>query len=229
MTNQQRARKRQQAERPSSSTWLWIGVVAVVAVVGLIAILTTRDSGDADAPVDTSGGPTTTLPPQYQPVTVTGDALPAVRDFTNDPAIGTPAPVISGFSFDGSPVTIDPADGPVMVVFLAHWCPHCNNEIPVLNAWRDSGGIPPELRIIGVSTAVAENRDHYPPSEWVVKKAWTWPVLADSEGQDAAVAYGVSGFPYFAIVGQDGLVKLRMSGEQGADVIDRLVDQALAS
>ena len=32
-----------------------------------------------------------------------------------------------------------------MVVFLAHWCPHCNAEIPVLNEWRDSGEIPDGL------------------------------------------------------------------------------------
>ena len=32
--------------------------------------------------------------------------------------------------FDGAPLTIAPTGKPMLVVFLAHWCPHCNAEIP---------------------------------------------------------------------------------------------------
>jgi len=39
-------------------------------------------------------------------------------------------------------------------VFLAHWCPHCNREIPELNAWRDSGEVPADLQVVAVTTAV---------------------------------------------------------------------------
>jgi thiol-disulfide isomerase/thioredoxin len=217
MTNQQRSKHR---GKPSTSVWLWVGVAVAVVVAGLIAILSSRGSDASDQPDGVA---------QNQPVTVVGTALPAVDDFTNDPAIGTKAPVLEGLSFDGTPVTIDPADGPVMVVFLAHWCPHCNAEIPRLLSWQTAGGIPADLRIIGVSTAVVSSRDNYPPSEWVVKKAWAWPVMADSAEQTAARAYGVSGYPYFTIVGKDGLVKLRASGEIEVADLDRLVDQALAS
>ena len=38
--------------------------------------------------------------------------------------------------------SIPATDGPMMVVFLAHWCPHCNAEIPVLNSGATPAGSP---------------------------------------------------------------------------------------
>ncbi len=114
-----------------------------------------------------------------------------------------------------------------MLVFLAHWCPHCNREIPVLQSWAAAGGVPAGLDIIGVSTAVNAQRDNYPPSKWIADKEWTWPVLADSAASDAAIAYGVGAFPNFVIVGADGTVKVRSSGELAVTDLDSIVRQAV--
>jgi len=125
---------------------------------------------------------------------------------------------------------VTPGNGkPYMVVFLAHWCSHCNNEVPRLIEWKESGAVPADLQVIAVSTSVARDRPNYPPSQWVVDKAWPWPVMADSEAKDAARAYGVSGFPFFTIVGADGKVKVRASGELGTDRINQIVTAALAN
>ena len=105
-----------------------------------------------------------------------------------------------------------------MLVFLAHWCPHCNAEVPRLVAWNNSGSVPDGLRVIGVSTAVAADRPNYPPSQWVVDKQWPFEVMADSTEMNAAAAYGVDGFPFFVVVGADGKVAPRMikiGNEQG--------------
>ncbi len=83
----------------------------------------------------------------------------------------------------------------------------------MLQSWAEAGGLPAGLDIIGVSTAVNAQRDNFPPSKWIVAKEWAWPVLADSAASDAAVAYGVSGFPTIVVVGADGKVKARSSGE----------------
>jgi len=126
-------------------------------------------------------------------------------------------------------VDIDPGTGgPMMVVFLAHWCPHCNDEIPVLLEWRDSGRIPADLQVFGVSTAVSEERPNYPPDEWLVEKGWDWPVLADDAQLTAANAYGVTGFPYFAIVDADGKVAARGSAEHPIEALQALVDAVVA-
>ena len=59
-------------------------------------------------------------------------------------------PVIDGRPFDGSPITIGgPTDGPTMYVFLAHWCPHCNDEIPELIELATAATSPTELNVVG--------------------------------------------------------------------------------
>ncbi len=116
-----------------------------------------------------------------------------------------------------------------MVVFLAHWCPHCNREVPVLLSWAKAGGVPADLDVIGVSTGVSAQRDNYPPSKWLAGKGWTWPVMADSAASDAAIAYGLGAYPTFVIVGTDGKVKVRSSGELPVADLDALVRQAVAA
>jgi thiol-disulfide isomerase/thioredoxin len=159
-------------------------------------------------------------------VTVIGDPLPKLA--SPDAAIGLTPPELHGFTFDGSAIDIVPGGRAKMVVFLAHWCPHCNREIPVIQSWAAAGGVPADLDIIGVSTGVSAQRDNYPPSKWLVDKGWTWPVLADSAKSDAAVAYGLTGYPMFAIVGADGKVKVRQSGELAVENLNAVVTQALA-
>jgi thiol-disulfide isomerase/thioredoxin len=105
----------------------------------------------------------------------------------------------------------------MLVVFLAHWCPHCNAEIPRLIEWKDSGAMPADLGVVGVSTGARDDAPNWPPSQWVVDKAWPWPVMADNEDQNAAVAFGVSGYPGLILLNGDGKVLARRSGEAGID------------
>jgi thiol-disulfide isomerase/thioredoxin len=163
------------------------------------------------------------------PVVVTGDSLPAYDPSVQpDPGVGLEAPVVEGQSFDGSSISIGgQTDGPQLLVFLAHWCPHCNEEIPELLAVEANGGIPDELQVIGVSTAVAADRPNYPPSEWVVETGWDWPVMADSEGSEAFLAYGGSGFPYMVMLDSDGAVLSRQSGSAPAATIEAWIADTL--
>ena len=188
----------------------------------------TAASGSATS--GTAGAPNAARrsPAEVQPVTVVGTPL-VQGDGASDPGVGATAPVLYGYGLDGQPITIDAADGPVMVVFLAHWCPHCNREVPVLRQWFDSGAVPANLRVIGVSTAVRSGQDHYPPSQWIQQVSWPWPAMADSQNSDAAAAFGVTGFPYFAIIGQDGTVKVRNSGELPISELALMVNRALNS
>lgn len=221
--------------------WLWVGLGAVVLLALGFAVLSSGDDeevtvGNTAAPsaTDADGGSGTTAAAggeiaETWPVTLTGAPLEPKPDSGDDPAIGTTAPGLSGFTFDGTPVEVDPAEGPVMLVFLAHWCPHCNREVPELNAWRDSGEVPEDLQVVAVTTAVSADREHYPPSTWIRDEmGWTWPVLADSPDNDAAIAFGVSGFPFSVILDTDGTVLGRSSGELGLAGIEAFVADSLA-
>ena len=223
----------------SKSTKVVIGVVVIAVVVALIVAIATSggssDSSSNDGATDGSsvvtvpGAASEVAAAENQPVTIEGQILDPLGDPSADSAIGAPAPLLRGYSFDGRPLTIEPGDGrSYMVVFLAHWCPHCNAEVPRLIEWKNMGMVPDGLEVVGVSTGVAADRPNYPPSEWIVEKKWPWTVMADSVTQDAAMAYGVSGYPFFTIIGADGTVKLRASGEKSIEEIDALVDAALA-
>ncbi|MGA0879161.1 MAG: TlpA family protein disulfide reductase [Ilumatobacteraceae bacterium] len=211
------------------TTWVVIGIVLVI-LAALVIALFSSDSSSGDDTADGGDSTVVVVNEENQPVTVTGAALASLQDPSVDPAVGTTAPKLEGLAFDGSPVVVQPGDGQAyLLVFLAHWCPHCNAEIPRLVTWFESGRVPENLRVIGVSTAVAADRPNYPPSKWIVETDWPWEIMADSADLSAASAYGVSGFPFFVIVGADGQVKVRQSGEVGIEALEQIVATALAS
>jgi cytochrome c biogenesis protein CcmG/thiol:disulfide interchange protein DsbE len=220
---------KQPIKKSNNTKWL-VGGVTLAIVIALVIALVVGGSSDSLSPAGSpiNDGPVSAG--ENQPVEVVGEDLEALAEDGTDPSVGVTAPTLNGYAFDGSNLSVTPGNGkPYMVVFLAHWCPHCNEEVPRLIEWKASGAVPADLQVIAVSTAVASDRPNYPPSQWVVNKAWPWPVMADSEAMDAAQAYGVSGFPFFTIVGADGKVKARASGELGTDRINQIVTAALAS
>ena len=195
------------------------GVAAAIAAI--IAVVLVVGGGSSSSSTTTStiasnNGDVVTAA-EFQPVEAEGEMLLALEDPDNDPARGKIAPVVNGFGFDGAPLTIAPTGKPMLVVFLAHWCPHCNAEIPRLIEWKDSGAMPADLGVVGVSTGARDDAPNWPPSQWVVDKAWPWPVMADNEDQNAAVAFGVSGYPGLILLNGDGKVLARRSGEAGID------------
>ena len=166
---------------------------------------------------------------QVRPVAVGGTPLPFLVDSHNDDAVGTSIPSIIGEDFDGNTVAVRPTDGTsTLVVFLAHWCPHCNNEIPEINRIRDAGAWPEGLRVVGVSTAVSPQRPNFPPERWLDEKDWSYEVIADAFDSSrstfiAAEAFGVTGFPFMVLTDERGLVRGRWSGELGALALAELV------
>ena len=221
----------------SKNRTLIIVVAAIVLIAGLagIAVLLSGDDDSNEssvpAPVSTDADGQPVAAPDLEnnrPVEVSGTPLPPYDREVDDPAIGTPAPVISGQSFDGTPVTIGGATGkPTMLVFLAHWCPHCNNEIPELIALDEAGGIPDGVDVIGISTGVQSGQENYPPSEWIVAKEWPWPVLADDEESTAFLADGGSGFPYTVLLDAEGNVLGRVAGSRPASEISAWLTENL--
>jgi thiol-disulfide isomerase/thioredoxin len=153
--------------------------------------------------------------------------LLALEDPGNDPARGKIAPVLNGFGFDGAPLTVAPTGKPMLVVFLAHWCSHCNAEVPRLIEWKNSGTMPADMEVFGVSTGARDDAPNWPPSQWVVDKGWPWPVMADSEDQNAALAFGVSGYPGMILLDGNGKVLARRSGEASIEELKAWTQELL--
>jgi len=211
-------------------------IVLVLGLAGAAVLLAGGDdesSGGVLAPGETPRETFSENVEQNQAVVVTGDPLPGLDAVVDvDPAIGTAMPVVEGAGFDGRPITIGgPTDGPTMYVFLAHWCPHCNDEIPELIELENRDGIPEGVGIVAISTAVDETAPNYPPSDWLVNKNWPsqWPVLADSVESTGFVVNGGGGFPYLLIADADGNVLDRASGAKSAEELATWLTDTLAT
>lgn len=227
MAQQERKKRKQKAEQRKRLPIL-VGIGAVVIVAGVIAI-GASGGGDNKSTATTTTVPGGVAPAEYQPVKVTGDALDPLGDSGTDAALQKDAPTLEGYDFKGAPVTIDPgSDGlPTMLVFLAHWCPHCNREVPRLLDWLDEGLVPTNLRVVGVATSSKNDQANWPPSEWLKDFKWPWEVFTDSDQSAAASAYGVDGFPFMVIVDGDGKVVSRHSGEIEVADLTTMVNTAL--
>ena len=212
---------------------LLIVVGAIVAVLALAGIAVLAGGGDDDsagvlAPGETVAGPSGPVE-QNRPVEVSDAPLPRL-EADPDPAIGTAFPLIEGQTFDGQPISLGgSADGPTLVVFLAHWCPHCNDEIPELIELRNRDGIPADMTVIGVSTGVDNTAPNYPPSEWLVDKGWPWDAMADDSDSTAFINAGGSGFPYLVVLDAEGNVLARDSGTKSAESLAVWIHDALAT
>lgn len=228
-------------KKSSPTKWIVAGIAVVLVAIAGIAIVgggsdgggSTNDGTGSQVTngSDGSDGNATSAAGEYQPVTFSGEALPTLEESVPapgaDPAVGMAAPVLSGFGFNGMEMTVKPAGQPVLLVFLAHWCPHCNAEIPRLIEWKESGQMPESLVVVGVATGSRSDQPNWPPSQWLVDKEWPWPVMADSETQDAALAMGVGGYPGLVLLSGDGTVLARRSGEASVSELNDWVAAAL--
>ena len=202
-------------------------VGAIIAVViGGAAIFAITSSGPDSA--STSDGIS-----EFSSITVTGEALPAFDSGSTaaDTAIGLPAPVVSGKGFTGTEITTDGAGTPTLLVFLAHWCPHCQREVPLLVQWEKDGKTPTGVDVIAVATGTDPANPNFPPSEWLAREEFPalWPVIADSADKKAANAFGLSGYPYFVLVDAQGNVFKRLSGEIPMDELTAIIDQMIGA
>ncbi|CAB4876654.1 unannotated protein [freshwater metagenome] len=209
--------------KKNPTTTLWIIISALlVAVVGIAAVI--AFTGD-NKPI--TAAPSADLE-QYRPVTVTGVPLAPMDGSATDPAVGTQAPEIVGASFDGTPVSIKPG-APTLVVLLAHWCPHCQREVPRLVDWNKAGKLPAGVNVVGIATGTSPDKPNFPPSSWLSTEGWPWPVLADSGTRVAADALGLTGFPTFVFLDAQGKVLFRTSGEVEMTTLSGMIAKSMGA
>lgn len=197
---------------------------AAVLALALVAVIATRDE-------DGGTGGTAAAGVQNRTVEVTGAALPPLPDDPSapDPAVGQLAPELRGASFDGTRVNVLRNGTAKIVIFVAHWCPHCQKEIPLVTRYLAENPTPAGVEVYAVSTGVKKEAPNYPPSAWLARENWPAPVLADSADQNAASAWGLSAYPYFVSLDKDGKVLARRTGELPVDEVHALFLEAAAT
>jgi thiol-disulfide isomerase/thioredoxin len=205
--------------RGPSSSAIVLGVGALVIVVAAVAAIALTQTGGGSSTFAPSGSSASggSTPPS--------GALPPYANGGVDPAVGQKAPEVDGAGFDGSPVAITADGRPKLLLFIAHWCPHCQAEVPVVQRWLDAGKLPAGVDLISVASANDPAAPNYPPDAWLAREKWTPPVIVDGDGQ-IALAYGLTAFPYWVVVDADGNVVQRLTGELTPEQLDALITGA---
>ncbi len=193
--------KKQQTSK--STLWWIIGGVVGLGLIVWLAFSIANDPGQDD-----SLG--------FGEVTVDGPDLPVYPDATaTDPGVGMTAPTVAGADWNDVPVSIEADGRPKILIFLAHWCPHCQAEVPVVVDWLENGGLGEDVDMYGLTVLTNKLQGNWPPQEWLEDEGWDVPTLMDDEDNSAAIAYGLRGTPFYVVLDGDGEVLARVSGEVG--------------
>ena len=171
------------------------------------------------------GGGTTSDAPAFGEVSISGTPLPLFEDPNSDTAIGMPAPVVTGEGLDGSEIVIGQPDEPTIIMFLAHWCPHCQVEVPSVRQYLEENDVS-GVTFISVATGTDPTASNYPPGDWLEREDWPVPALLDDETSSAGDAYGLSAFPYWVVLDGDGVVQFRLTGAVPDEQLQMIVDFA---
>ena len=201
MTQTRRPRPKQEPAKAQGRKLPILPILGALAVVALIAtVILTMGDGSGE----------------FGEITSTGDELDRFGGTpAGDPAIGLEAPEVVGQDFGGGEVAIRNDGRPKMIVFLAHWCPVCQQEVPMLVSWLEADGLPAEVDIYAIATGTATTRDNYTPSAWFARERLDVPTILDSEAYRAAAAFGLNAYPFWVFVNSDGSIMARYSGILG--------------
>jgi thiol-disulfide isomerase/thioredoxin len=151
-----------------------------------------------------------------------GDA----RSFTpNDQGllpVGSQAPGFTAETVGGGEVSVGEGDGEAtMLVFFATWCPHCNDEAPIISELE---GQYEDLRVVMVG--IDDRDDPGKVREFVERYGIEGPATYQPSLGDT---YEVSGYPTTYVLNDEGGVVAAHSGGAPRDVYEGWVQEAIGS
>ncbi len=218
-----------QAPPARSSNGRWLLLAGLLVAVAAGAALVIRGVGSPAGP-GSSAGPASTasIGGSGGPVgdLVSGPSLPTYDATTADPAVGQTIPNVNGAGRAGEQIRIDAEDGRAKVLlFITHWCSHCQAEVPRIQEWLNGGGTTGNVDLYAISTGADPGRPNYPPEAWLDREGWTVPTVVDDGRSSVGQAFGLSAFPYWVFVDTDGSVALRAVGELSIADLEAIVGQ----
>jgi thiol-disulfide isomerase/thioredoxin len=145
-------------------------------------------------------------------------------------AVGSTAPEFS-VSTDAGPFDLASVSSPVFLEVFATWCPHCQHEVPIINALaKKYGG---KVAFVGVTGSPYGLDESSPENQadvntWVQQLGVSYPVAFDPDLK-VANAYLQGGYPTVVVIGKDKKVHYINSGEQSPAVLSKAIDSVLSS
>jgi len=184
---------------------LVIGLVAVaiLAFVGVVAVLSAGEVSDIPtldqvaARVDIDGDPIRIPYPESGP----------------DPAEGLPSPVVTARDYSDQEFVIGAPGRAQVVVFLAHWCPVCDQELPTLRDAIVTGQVPDDVDLVFVTTGLNPGRPNWPPKRWLEDAGLgAVTTVRDDVGDPLMRTFGLGAYPAWAVIDADGTLLARRQG-----------------
>ena len=157
-------------------------------------------------------------------VQIRGKYLPKLVQGYEDSALGWAAPEVKGVGLDGEEIYIGGEGSTTLIMVLAHWCPHCRNEVRELAPFLNETDSLNRVRMVTLLTSINDERANFPPHTWLDLEKWPVPSIVDTHSSQIATAYGISSFPFFIVINDKGEIALRIPGRLGVETLSRLLD-----
>ena len=205
-------------------------IIAALVVIGVGAVIWAISASNSKNDKSGSSSIQGAKVERSSSVTSTGTALVPLPASGKDPAVGKTVPTVTGKDFAGKTASIKANGKPMVIATLAHWCPHCQAEVPRIMDLRTAKKWPSNVGLAALITATDETLVNYPPSAWLKREGWNAPVvLDDAQGQQSVgkgeEAYGVTGFPFLVWTDASGKLVLRTAGEISEPQLQSMLDQ----
>lgn len=207
-----------------------IGIVVLILVLILVLIFSGNSSEQATGSFKGN-------------LTIKGEAIsPLPRSFDRncifhsvtlcqnfDSGSKSTIPEIHGVSILGKPFKIENDGRNKIILFLAHWCPHCQTEVDTFGSWIKSRGLPKDIDFYAIATANNPSQQNYPPETWLLNENWEIPTIKDTPSDNIAQLFGVTSFPFWALVDSENRLLTRLTGTFEMDEIDVILSKILES
>jgi thiol-disulfide isomerase/thioredoxin len=136
--------------------------------------------------------------------------------------VGEKAPTFTAETVDGKSVSVGDGGAPAtMLVFFASWCPHCNNEAPIISDIEDQYE---DLQLVMVGIDDTQGDSPEKVNEFVERyDIDSLTVYDPSLGPE----YRVSGYPTVYVLDRNNEVVGATSGEAPREVYEDWIEKAL--
>ena len=99
-----------------------------------------------------------------------------------------------------------PDERPTIFLFVAHWCPYCQNEIPVVKNWIQNEQLFEQgVNIVLVVTNINPDKSNYPPDLWLNREEWEAIEVPVSPGEKIILSIIKDGYENVNIKRNDAL------------------------
>ncbi|MBS1252411.1 MAG: Thiol-disulfide oxidoreductase ResA [Anaerolineales bacterium] len=141
------------------------------------------------------------------------------------PSVGNAAPAFTLKNVEGERVSLSDFKGrPVLINFWATWCGPCRYEMPIIEEmyqkYQDKGFV---VLAVDVEESITVVRS------FANSMGLTFPLLLDYKGDVSDNIYRIRAFPTSYFIGRDGQITAMHRGMMNQQVMQRYMDQVLAT